>query len=109
MNTAEKAAAKAAEKDSNDLDAVAGNAEDDIGELIAGIREKELLYGDKSLLAMYGPLIAHICASPKRYRVSLPHKTGETAMLMRLHPVPFPSPSCSPLAYEAHVRQRAIL
>ncbi|EIW67908.1 hypothetical protein TREMEDRAFT_32861 [Tremella mesenterica DSM 1558] len=64
----EKAAAKAAEKDSNDLDAVAGNAEDDIGELIAGIREKELLYGEKSLLAVYGPMIAHICASPKKYR-----------------------------------------
>lgn len=62
--------AKAVEKDSNDLDAVAGNAEDDIGDLIASIREKELLYGDKSLLAVYGPMIAHICASPKRYRVS---------------------------------------
>ncbi|WVR03312.1 hypothetical protein IAU60_000303 [Kwoniella sp. DSM 27419] len=64
----QKAAAKAAEKDSNDLDAVAGNAEDDIGELISGIRERELLFGDKSLLAVYGPMIAHICASPKRYR-----------------------------------------
>jgi condensin complex subunit 1 len=67
---------KAAEKDkdataaSNDLDAVAGNAEDDIGDLIAGIREKELLYGEKSLLRVYGPLIGAICAQPKRYRVS---------------------------------------
>ncbi|WVW81595.1 hypothetical protein I302_103590 [Kwoniella bestiolae CBS 10118] len=64
----QKAAAKAAEKDSNDLDAVAGNAEDDIGELISGIRERELLFGDKSLLAVYGPMIAGICASPKRYK-----------------------------------------
>lgn len=61
-----------ADKDGNDLDAVAGNAEDDIGDLIASIREKELLYGDKSLLAVYGPMIASICASPKRYRVSPP-------------------------------------
>lgn len=67
---------KAAEKDkeataaSNDLDAVAGNAEDDIGDLIAGIRETELLYGERSLLRVYGPLIAAICASPRRYRVS---------------------------------------
>nr|XP_019006310.1 condensin complex subunit 1 [Kwoniella mangroviensis CBS 8507]OCF69771.1 condensin complex subunit 1 [Kwoniella mangroviensis CBS 8507] len=66
----QKAAAKAAEKDSNDLDAVAGNAEDDIGELISGIRERELLFGDKSLLAVYGPMIAGICASPKRYKNS---------------------------------------
>ncbi|GFZ43762.1 hypothetical protein JCM24511_01482 [Saitozyma sp. JCM 24511] len=63
-----KAAAKAADKDANDLDAVAGNAEDDIGDLIATIREKELLYGEKSLLAVYGPLVASVCASPKRYR-----------------------------------------
>jgi condensin complex subunit 1 len=69
-STSVKAAAKAADKDANDLDAVAGNAEDDIGDLIATIREKELLYGDKSLLAVYGPLVASVCASPKRYRVS---------------------------------------
>ena len=75
----EKSAAKAAEKDSNDLDAVAGNAEDDIGELIAGIREKELLFGEKSLLAQYGPLVAHICASPKRYRVSPLHSETRSA------------------------------
>ncbi|OWZ79155.1 condensin complex subunit 1 [Cryptococcus neoformans Bt85] len=64
----EKAAAKAAEKDQNDLDAVAGNAEDDIGDLISTMKEKELLYGEKSLLAVYGDLIAHICASPKKYK-----------------------------------------
>lgn len=70
--------AKAAEKDkdaaaaSNDLDAVTGNAEDDIGETIANIREKELLYGDKSLLRKYSRMIAAICANPRRYRVS-PH------------------------------------
>jgi hypothetical protein len=59
------------DKDGNDLDAVAGNAEDDIGDLIASIRERELLYGEQSLLALYGPLIAHICATPKSYKVSL--------------------------------------
>ncbi|KAK4689086.1 condensin complex subunit 1, partial [Tremellales sp. Uapishka_1] len=67
-NAKQKAAEKVAEKDGNDLDAVAGNAEDDIGELIQSIRERELLFGQKSLLAVYGPMIASICASPKRYR-----------------------------------------
>lgn len=72
---------KAAEKDkeaqaaSNDLDAVAGNAEDDIGDTIANIREKELLYGEKSLLRKYGRMIAAICANPRRYRVSPPLST----------------------------------
>lgn len=64
---------KAAEKDkdaaANDLDAVTGNAEDDIGETIAHIKEKELLYGEKSLLRKYGRMIAAICANPRRYRV----------------------------------------
>jgi condensin complex subunit 1 len=59
------------DKDNNDLDAVAGNAEDDIGDLVANIREKELLYGDSSLLAVYGTLVAQICASPKAYKVSV--------------------------------------
>jgi condensin complex subunit 1 len=71
LMTVVKAAGKPADKDGNDLDAVAGNAEDDIGELITGIREKELLFGDKSLLAVYGPMVAHICATPKRYKVGV--------------------------------------
>jgi hypothetical protein len=68
---------KAAETDkekeaaSNDLDAVAGNAEDDIGDRIANVREHELLYGDKSLLRVYGPLISAICATPRKYRVGV--------------------------------------
>lgn len=66
---AETAAAKTADKDGNDLDAVAGNAEDDIGDTIANIREREVLYGEKSLLAVYGPLISHISATPKSFKV----------------------------------------
>ena len=60
---------KEKEAASNDLDAVAGNAEDDIGDRIANVREHELLYGDKSLLRVYGPLISAICATPRKYRV----------------------------------------
>lgn len=48
---------------------MAGNAEDDIGDLIANVKERELLYGEKSLLAIYGPLVAHICATPRKYPV----------------------------------------
>ena len=50
-------------------DQVAGNAEDEIGDRIAAIRESELLFGDNSLLAMFGPIVVHICASPGRYKV----------------------------------------
>ncbi|KAJ9105989.1 hypothetical protein QFC19_003324 [Naganishia cerealis] len=62
------AADKPVDKDNNDLDAVAGNAEDDIGDLIANVREKELLYGEDSLLAVYGPLIAHIAEPRNPYK-----------------------------------------
>jgi len=57
------------DKDGDELDQVAGNAEDEIGDRIAGIRETELLYGEESLLAMYGPMIVHICGSPHKFKV----------------------------------------
>jgi condensin complex subunit 1 len=56
-------------KDGEELDQVAGNAEDEIGERIAGVRETELLYGPESLLAVYGPMIVHICGSPHKFKV----------------------------------------
>ncbi|PPQ81973.1 hypothetical protein CVT25_014624 [Psilocybe cyanescens] len=55
-------------KDGEELDQVAGNAEDEIGERIHAIRETELLYGSESLLAMYGPAIVHICGSPHKFK-----------------------------------------
>ncbi|KAH9924065.1 non-SMC mitotic condensation complex subunit 1-domain-containing protein [Fomitopsis serialis] len=69
---AEKAAKKGgaanAAKDQEELDQVAGNAEDEIGDRIAGIRESELLYGPESLLAIYGPMTVHICGSPHKFK-----------------------------------------
>ncbi|CBQ72922.1 related to YCS4-subunit of condensin protein complex [Sporisorium reilianum SRZ2] len=64
---ASRAAAAAAAAAVEELDQVAGNAEDEIGEVIASVREKELLYGSRSVLAMFGPIITHICSSPKLY------------------------------------------
>lgn len=58
-----------ASKDGEELDQVAGNAEDEIGDRIAGVRETELLYGPESLLAIYGPMIVHICGSPHKFKV----------------------------------------
>ncbi|EDR03670.1 chromosome condensation complex protein [Laccaria bicolor S238N-H82] len=69
----EKLAAKAkgtdkASKDGEELDQVAGNAEDEIGDRVAGVRETEMLYGTDSLLAMYGPMVVHICGSPHKFK-----------------------------------------
>ncbi|KAE8221852.1 hypothetical protein CF319_g4858 [Tilletia indica] len=58
---------KQGDQGGEELDQVAGNAEDDIGETIASIREKELLSNTRSLLALFGPMVSHICSNPKMY------------------------------------------
>ncbi|CCM04752.1 uncharacterized protein FIBRA_06942 [Fibroporia radiculosa] len=55
-------------KEQEELDQVAGNAEDEIGDRIATIRESELLYGPDSLLSIYGPMAVHICGSPHKFK-----------------------------------------
>ncbi|KAL6299950.1 non-SMC mitotic condensation complex subunit 1-domain-containing protein [Sparassis latifolia] len=57
-----------ASKEREELDQVAGNVEDEIGERIAAIRETELLYGSESLLSIYGPMLVHICGSPHKFK-----------------------------------------
>lgn len=111
LKRSETAAAKAAEKDSNDLDAVAGNAEDDIGDLIASIREKELLYGDTSLLAVYGPMVASICASPKNYKVSCDCFFTRIFSVFRLTDLTVTCPPSGRMSRsdQAHVCQCAVL
>jgi len=81
-----------AAKDGEELDQVAGNAEDEIGDRIAGVRETELLYGPESLLAIYGPMLVHICGSPHKFKVgcipwrhiSVPNSFDRIALCGRL-------------------------
>ena len=56
-------------KDREELDQVAGNAEDEIGERIVAVRETELLYGPDSLLALYRPLLVRICGRLVQFKV----------------------------------------
>lgn len=51
----------------NELDLIGGTTEDDFSEAMTHIRERELLYGDKSLLSKFGPLVADICANNNAY------------------------------------------
>ncbi|VDC02883.1 unnamed protein product [Peniophora sp. CBMAI 1063] len=64
---AAKQGASQAEKE-DEIEQVAGNAEDDIGEHIKVVREEELLFGDRSLLRVYGPLLVYVCGSPQIYK-----------------------------------------
>jgi condensin complex subunit 1 len=61
---------KAAQGD-DELEQVTGTAEDDVAESITQIRERELLYGRQSLLTVFGPMAAYICANNKSFSVSL--------------------------------------
>ncbi|CAM1503589.1 Fc.00g011800.m01.CDS01 [Cosmosporella sp. VM-42] len=66
----EKQATTKADKDKEDadeLDLIGGTTEDDFTEAMAHIRERELLYGPNSLLALYGPLVSEICANNTTY------------------------------------------
>lgn len=74
LNVAEKAAVgttggkDAKDKQADELDQVAGNAEDEIGDQISAIREAEML-GDNSLLGVFAPMIVQICGSPHKFKV----------------------------------------
>lgn len=56
------------EDERDELDMIGGTTEDDFTEAITHIRERELLYGRSSLLALFGPLVTEICANNTLYR-----------------------------------------
>lgn len=62
---AKKADAKKEEEDEMDL--IAGTNEDDFTDAIAHVRERELLYGKRSLLSNFGPLVKEICSNNTSY------------------------------------------
>ncbi|MCJ1415100.1 Condensin complex subunit [Xylographa parallela] len=59
---------KAASVDQDELDLIGGTTEDDFTEAMAQIRERELLYGEKSLLSNFGPLVTEICSNNTTYK-----------------------------------------
>ena len=66
--TEKKDGTKSAERE--ELDQVVGSVEDDIADIIAASKEKELMYGQQSLLSIFGPMSVAICSQPKAYKVS---------------------------------------
>ena len=67
-----QASAPAADKQSDEpedeLDLIGGTSEDDFTEAMGHIRERELLYGENSLLSNFGPLVAELCANNRSYQ-----------------------------------------
>ncbi len=64
----ETVADKAAKEAADDLDMIGGTTEDDFTDAMAHIRERELLYGENSLLSNFGPLVSEICSNNTTYR-----------------------------------------
>lgn len=58
---------KKEEEEQDELDLIAGTTEDDFTDAIAHVRERELLYGQQSLLAHFGPLVKEICSNNTSY------------------------------------------
>ncbi|KAG8156482.1 hypothetical protein KVR01_013586 [Diaporthe batatas] len=52
----------------DELDLIGGTTEDDFTEAMLHIRERELLYGQDSLLSVYGGLVSEICANNTKYK-----------------------------------------
>ncbi|KAK6341084.1 Condensin complex subunit [Orbilia brochopaga] len=52
----------------NELDLIGGTNEDDFTDAMQHIRERELLFGERSLLSKFGPMLTEICSSNTVYR-----------------------------------------
>jgi len=55
------------DEDANELEMIGGTSEDDFADAVAFIKEKELLYGESSLLSKFGPLVKEICSNNLKY------------------------------------------
>lgn len=51
----------------NELEMIGGTSEDDFTDAVVYIKEKELLYGDSSILAKFGPMVQTICANSSEF------------------------------------------
>lgn len=66
--TADASLKKSADVELDELDLIGGTTEDDFTEAMSHIRERELLYGEHSLLSNFGPLVTEICSNNTAYQ-----------------------------------------
>lgn len=65
--TVEASPVKDSKVDEQELDLIGGTTEDDFTEHMNHIRERELLYGENSLLSNFGPLVMEVCSNNTAY------------------------------------------
>ncbi|KAK6202744.1 armadillo-type protein [Scheffersomyces amazonensis] len=62
-----KSNSKDDEENTDELEMIGGTSEDDFTDAVNHVKERELLYGDNSLLSKFGPLVTEICANNHNY------------------------------------------
>ena len=65
--TGKKGQKSETEEEQDEMDLIGGTTEDDFTDALAHIRERELLYGQTSLLTNFGPLVKEICSNNTSY------------------------------------------
>lgn len=55
------------DNEKDELEMIGGTSEDDFADAVAYIKETELLYGENSLLAKFGPLAREVCSNNIKY------------------------------------------
>ncbi|ODV92907.1 hypothetical protein CANCADRAFT_18181, partial [Tortispora caseinolytica NRRL Y-17796] len=68
LKAQEKARSTTVSSAADDLDRAVAPIEDDISDTMNIVREKELLYGSRSLLARFAPMVSRICSRNLTYR-----------------------------------------
>lgn len=51
----------------NELEMIGGTSEDDFSDIVVYMREREILFGENSLLARFGPMVTEICSKANVY------------------------------------------
>ncbi|GMM32993.1 condensin subunit [Saccharomycopsis crataegensis] len=54
-------------EEKDELEMIGGTSEDDFADAVIYIKERELLYGESSLLAKFGPMVKEICSNNVKY------------------------------------------
>jgi len=68
VKTADASLKNSADGEQDELDLIGGTTEDDFTERMSHVRERELLYGEHSLLSNFGPLVTEICSNNTAYQ-----------------------------------------
>ncbi|EGV64902.1 hypothetical protein CANTEDRAFT_104194 [Yamadazyma tenuis ATCC 10573] len=69
------------DNEENELEMIGGTTEDDFADAVIYIKEKEILYGETSLLARFAPIVKEICSNNKSYDSTILQRSASLCMV----------------------------